>query len=91
MLADFKGKKTIALVAADCPVSMTMAVAKARELARHPTANPLIVAPLQPLSGKHLAMAKMIRDEKILFIDDEKWFREIPATLARLPLIFEAE
>ncbi len=90
-LADFKGDKTIALVADDCPVSMTVAVAKARELARHPTANPLIVAPLKQLSDKHLAMAKMIREEKILFINDEKWFREKPAIRPKLPVLFEAE
>ncbi len=90
-LADINGNKTIALVADDCPVSMTVAVAKARELARRKTANPLIVAPLQPLNSNHLAMAKMIRDEKILFIDDEKWFREQPATRPRLPLLVGEE
>ncbi len=88
-LADLKGKKNIALVSDDCPVSMVAAVVKARELARQKTANPLIVAPLQRLSRKHLAMAKMIRDEKILFIDDEKWFRGKPATLTRLPAFIE--
>jgi len=69
---------------------MTVAVAKARELAHHPTANPLIVTPLQPLSSKHLAMTNMIRGEKILFVDD-KWFRETPAFLPMLPVVFEAE
>lgn len=88
-LADLKGEKTVALVADDCPVSMTVAVVKARALARQKSANPLIVAPLQRLSKKHLAMAKMIRDEKILFIDDEKWFRGKPANWPRLPFFFE--
>lgn len=88
-LADLKGEKTVALVSDDCPVSMVAAVVNARELARQKTANPLIVAPLQRLSRQHLAMAKMIRDEKILFIDDEKWFRGKPTTLTWLPAFIE--
>lgn len=90
-LAAIKSSKTIALVADDCPVSMTVAVATARKFGRQPAATSLIVAPLEPLSNNHLAMAKLIRDEKILFIDDEKWLKEQPATRPQLPLMIEME
>lgn len=90
-LVDLKGEKTIALVSEDCPVSMVEAVVKARELARQKAAIPLIVAPIQELSDTHLAMAKMIRDEKILFLDDEKWQKKKPADRPRLPYFFKSE
>lgn len=87
-LGDLKGEKTVALVADDCPVSMTVAVIKARELARHNAASSLIVAPLQKLSDTHRVMAKMIREEKILYINDEKWYGTIPVNRPRLPFIY---
>lgn len=90
-LTDLEGEKTIALVADDCPVSMVAAVVKARELAKSKAATPLIVAPMPTLKDTHRAMARMIRDEQILFINDEKWFREQPAARPRLPLLIESE
>lgn len=88
-LSDLKGEQTVALVSDDCPVSMVAAVVKARELANRKAAIPLVVAPLQELSDTHIAMARMIRDEKILFINDEKWQRRKPATWPKLPFLFE--
>jgi len=84
--ATYGAKKIVALVSNDCPVSMVAAVAKARELAKQTAANPLIVAPLQELNDTHLAMSKMIRGEKILFIDDALWQSKKSAIRPRLPL-----
>ncbi len=84
-LADFRGGKTIAFVSDDCPVSMVAAVIKARRLADRKSAEPLIVAPLEKLSGSHLAMAGMVRSGNMFFVDDEKWRKEnLPARM-KLP------
>jgi hypothetical protein len=90
-LADIKGAKTIALVSDACPVSLAAAVVKARDLARREGATPLIVAPLQKLSSTYKNMARMIRGERVLFIDDETGFSRKGAIRPKLPLLLEVE
>lgn len=85
-LADLNGDKLIAFVSDDCPVSMVEAVTKARQLARQKVGAQLIVAPLEKLSGNHLAMSKMISGGNLLFINDEKWRKENLANKIKLPL-----
>ncbi len=85
-LAEFKGHKIIAIVSEDCPVSMVETVIKARRLAARKKKVILVVAPLEKLSAKHLAMRRMISGGSMFFIDDEKWQREKPAKKIRLPL-----
>ncbi|MBU0485762.1 MAG: hypothetical protein KKB30_14755 [Proteobacteria bacterium] len=88
-LADFKGPKIIAFVSDDCPVSMVETVSKARKSAGQKENLPVIVAPLQKLSSKHLAMANMISKGNIFFINDEKWQKATPAKKIKLPLFVE--
>jgi hypothetical protein len=90
-LADFNGKKVIAFVSKDCPVSMVAAVSKARELSDQKETVPLLVAPVEKLSAPHLAMVKMVRGERMLFIDDEKWRESILPEKIRLPLFVEID
>jgi hypothetical protein len=45
----------------------------------------MIVAPLQKLSAKHLAMRRMVSGGSMFFIDDEKWQKERPTEKIRLP------
>lgn len=85
-LSDIKGNKVIAFVSEDCPVSMVETVVKARELAAKREKMPVIVAPLQKLSGNHLNMARMVHDGNILFINDEKWRKENLPEKIKLPL-----
>ncbi len=89
-LADFKGDKLIAFVSDDCPVSMVATVSKARNLAREKEALPVIVAPLQKLSDKHLAMRSMISSRNMFFIDDEKWRHDNLVNKIKLPLVIRA-
>jgi hypothetical protein len=90
-LADFNGKKVIAFVSKDCPVSMIAAVSRARELSDQKGTVPLIVAPVEKIPAQHLAMAKMVRGERMLFIDNEKWRESILREKIRLPLFGEIE
>ncbi len=83
--ADFKGKKIIAIVSEDCPVSMVATISKARRFSRQKENVPVIVATLEPLSKSHKVMAKMIRDEKLWFIKDEKWRQENLSKRIKLP------
>ncbi|MDF1577092.1 MAG: hypothetical protein P1P81_01460 [Desulfobulbales bacterium] len=90
-LADYNGNKVIAFVAKDCPVSMVVAVSKARELSDQKGTVPLIVAAVEKLSAQHLAMAKMVRGERMLFIDDGGWRESSLPEKIRLPLFVEIE
>jgi hypothetical protein len=51
----------------------------------------LIVAPLEKLSGKHLAMSRMIRNGKLLFVCDEKWRKDNLAKKIKLPLFVKVD
>lgn len=85
-LADMPADKIIAFVSEECPVSMVEAVIQARRLAaRHPNA-PLIVAPVEKLSEKHLSIARMVSRGNILFINDDKWRKENLPGKIKLPL-----
>jgi len=85
-LADFKGKKIIAFVSDDCPVSMVETVSKARQLTRQKANVPVIVAPIEKLSKSHLTMARMIRNGNMFFINDEKWREDNLSKKIKLPL-----
>lgn len=85
-LNDFKGNKIIAFVSDDCPVSMVEAVSKVRQVAVQKKDEVVIVAPLQELSVKHLAMRKMLRSGKMFFINDEKWRKDNLSKKIKLPL-----
>lgn len=85
-LGDIKGDKVISFVSDDCPVSMVATVTMVRKLAAKKINVPIIVAPLEKLSEKHLDMNRMINGGNMLFIDDEKWRKEDPTKSIRLPL-----
>lgn len=88
-LNDFKGNKIIAFVSDDCPVSMVEAVSKVRQLADQKKDEVVIVAPLQELSVKHLAMRKMVRSGNMFFVSDEKWRKDNLAKKIKLPLFVQ--
>jgi hypothetical protein len=85
-LSTFNGNTLIAVVSADCAVSMVETVSKARQLVEQKEDVTLIVAPLQELSEKHLAMNRMVSGGDILFVDDERWPQENVVKKMRLPL-----
>jgi len=80
-----QGKKIVALVSTDCPVSMVDTVLMARRLVEQEKDITLIVAPLEELSEKYFAMNRMISGGNILFINDERWRQENMAQKMRLP------
>ena len=86
VVKDFVDNAVISFVSDDCPVSMVETVAKARRLAAQGKDLKLIVAPLQELSGKHLAMRRMLIKENMFFINDEKWRKKNLSKDIRLPL-----
>ncbi len=83
------GAAIIAFVSDDCPVSMVETVIKARELAAQQKDVKLIVAPLQQLSDKHLAMRKMLISENMFFVNDEQWNKKFLPWGLRLPLFVD--
>lgn len=85
-LNDFRGNTVIAFVSDDCPVSMVETISKVRQLAAQKKNASVIVAPLQKLSGNHLAMRRMISNGNLFFINDEKWRKDYLAKKIRLPL-----
>lgn len=92
-LADFKGDKIIAFVSDDCPVSLVETVVEARRLAVRPTGAALIVAPLGKMSKSYLSMARMVRSDRMFFIDKKEWNKGNLVTHMRLPffLMISAE
>ncbi len=70
---------------------MVETVRKARQLVDQRQGTVLIVAPLQELSEKHLAMSRMVSGGSMLFINDEKWRKENLARKIKLPLLIEIE
>jgi hypothetical protein len=84
-LGDFKGNRIIAFVSDGCPVSMVETVSKARQLAGRKEKIPVIVAPLEKLSMKHLSMGRMISHRNLFFINDEKWRKENLTKKIKLP------
>jgi len=58
-LGNVKGNKLIAFVSTDCPVSMVETVIKVRQSAPGKD-DVVVVAPLEKLSEKHLAIKKMV-------------------------------
>jgi len=89
VVKDFKNNAVFSFVSADCPVSMVETVAKARQLAAKKQDVKLIVAPLQQLSVKHLAMRRMISSGNMFFINDEKWRKNSLPKDIRLPLFVD--
>jgi len=85
-LDEFKDNTIIAFVSDDCPVSMVETISKMRQLAAQKKDSSVIVAPLQKLSGHHLAMSRMISSGNMFFINDEKWRKDNLARKIRLPL-----
>jgi hypothetical protein len=59
-LSTIKGGKMFAFVSDDCPVSMVGTVMQARRLADLKSDVQVVIAPLEKLSEKHLAMNKMV-------------------------------
>ena len=88
-LDDIKGRKLMSFVSADCPVSMVETVIKIRHLAAKRGSVPVIVAPLERLSDKHLSMARMLRSGEVFFVDDEEWRKENLQDKIRLPLFLQ--
>lgn len=88
-LNTLKGNKIIAFVSDDCPVSMVEAVSKVRQLADRKKDEVVIVAPLQELSGNHLAMRKMVRSGNMFFVSDEKWRKDNLSKKIKLPLFMD--
>lgn len=88
-LATIKGKKLLAFVSEQCPISMAATIIKARRMADEKQPIPLLVVPLEKLSGSHLSMNRMIRNGKLLFVSDEKWRNENLAQKIKLPLFVE--
>lgn len=78
--------KIVAFVSEECPVSMVEAVIQARRLAARNPDVPLIVAPVEKLSKKHLSIARMVSKGNILFINDDKWRKENLPGKIKLPL-----
>lgn len=85
-LASFKGKKIIAFVSDDCPVSMVKTIIKVRQLADQKKEVKIIVAPLEKLSEKHLAMNRMVSNGSMYFIDGEQWCKQNLTKKIMLPL-----
>ncbi len=86
-----KNDKIIAFVSEDCPVSMVETVMKVRQLAAQKKNVTVIVAPLEKLSGKHLAMRRMVSSGNMLFIDDDKWRKKNMPEKLKLPLFVHIE
>ncbi len=86
VLKDLGNGAVISFVSEDCSVSMVETVVKARRLASQKKDVKLIVAPLQQLSDKHLAMRRMLTSENMFFVNDEEWrTKKMPKDI-RLPL-----
>lgn len=90
-LSSIKGNKLIAFISDQCPVSMVATVSKARKLATEKQATTLIVAPMEKLSNRHLAMNRMIRNGKLMFVSDEKWRKGNLTKNIKLPLFIKIE
>jgi hypothetical protein len=87
-LGELKGKKLIAFVSNDCPVSMVETIIKARQLAGQKK-DVLIVAPLQKLSPKYLLINRMVSKGNMVFVNDEKWRKDNLAEKIQLPLFIQ--
>jgi hypothetical protein len=86
-LETIKGPTIFAFVSDDCPVSMVETVMTLRRSSANEDAA-VIVVPLQQLSQKHLAMSRMVRSERMFFLNDEKWRQENLKEKPKLPLFF---
>jgi hypothetical protein len=86
-----KNNKIIAFVSEDCPVSMVETVMKVRQLAAQKKNVTVIVAPLETLSDKHLAMRRMVSSGNMLFIDDDKWRKKNMPEKLKLPQFVHIE
>jgi len=82
---EVKGTRIIAFVSDKCPVSMVETIIRMRQYADLKKGT-VIVAPLEKLSEKHLAMSRMVSGGKMFFISDEKWRKENLKKKVRLPL-----
>lgn len=85
-----QGRKLIAFVSDDCPVSLVETVSKARLLANQKKDIVVVVAPLQKLSKKHLAMGRMLSTRNMYFIKDEEWRLKNLPQKAKLPFFVPA-
>jgi len=88
-IKDFSSNGVAAFVSDDCPVSMVETVIKSRELAEQGKGAKLIVVPVQQLSEKHLAMRRMLANDNLFFVSDEKWRKENMPKDIRLPLFVD--
>ena len=87
-LGELKGKKLIAFVSNDCPVSMVETIIKARQLASQKK-DVLVVVPLQELSPKYLLINRMVSKGNMLFVNDEKWRKDNLTKKIKLPLFVQ--
>lgn len=90
LFKEFSGKKTIAFVSDDCPVSKVETVVNARLLSQQRNTT-LIAVSLQPLSENHLSMQKMVGGGTIMFVNDEKWRKENVPQQMKLPQFIQIE
>jgi len=84
-LGEIKGTRIIAFVSDKCPVSMVKTIIRMRQSVELRKGT-VIVAPLEKLSEKHLAMGRMVSGGEMFFISDEKWRKENLSRKIRLPL-----
>jgi len=68
---------------------MVETVIKARELARQGKGAKLTVVTVQQLSEKHLAMRRMVANDNMVFVSDEKWLKENLPKDIRQPLFVD--
>lgn len=83
-LHKLSGRRLMAFVSEDCPVSMVDTVMKARSASRD-KAEAIIVVPVEKLNERHLTIRRMVSGGNILFVDDEKWRKETLPEKLMLP------
>lgn len=86
-LGEFSGERIISFVSDDCPVSLVDTICRARNLADKKIDIPIIVVPLQRLSGSHLGMNRMLSSGNLYFINDENWRKKTLTKKIKLPLL----
>jgi len=84
-LVDITGNKIIAFVSEDRPVSMVDTIRKIRHLSDQKNETQVIVASLQKLSVKHLAMKRMVSSGNMLFINDPRWSKDHQMKKIKMP------
>lgn len=85
-LGRFIGRRLVAFVSENCPVSLVQTVRTARRIAEQHEPTALFIAPLESLGPAHLSIRKMVSGGAMFFIDDEQWRKDNLAEKIRLPL-----